>query len=100
MFKTLRIIILSRLTKPKEDKEVLRKRKICKGCSYNSLNVEKVPLKKLIIIKVSDFYSWITGNKEDDSLGNCTACLGCSLYYSTLYEEYCHHPKGDLWKQE
>jgi len=92
MWKTLKTIILSRLTKPKEDKEVLRKRKICKGCSYNSLNVEKIPLKKLIVIKVSDFYSWITDKGEDDILGNCTDC-GCSVYYKSQ-EELENCPKG------
>ena len=35
------------------------------------------------MIALSDFYSLITGNKQTDKLGNCTACAGCSIYYKT-----------------
>jgi len=89
MFKTIKIIILSRFKKSKEDEETLRKRKICKGCEFNSLNVEKIPIKKRILKKLSDFYSWITGKSEDDVLGNCTFCSSCSIYYKILMEDNC-----------
>ena len=98
MLKLLKTIILSRLTKPKEELEVLIKRRICKGCEYNSLNAEKIELKKRVLIWFSDFYSTITGNKEEDSLGNCLACSSCSIYYKSLYEDHCPHPIENKWK--
>lgn len=96
--KKLITIITSRFTKPKEDKETERKRKICRSCEFNSLNSVKIKLSKRILIKMSDFYSWITGKGEEDNLHNCTACESCSIYYKTLYEDHCPHPKGDKWK--
>lgn len=98
MLKKIKIILLSRLKKPKENKEVLRKRSICKGCEFNSLNMEKLPFKKLIVKKLSDFYSFIAGKSEEDNLGNCEACESCSLFYKTIYEDHCPHPKEDKWK--
>jgi len=86
MLKKLKIIILSRFKKPKEDKEVLRKRKICKGCEYNSLNLASVPFNKLILKKLSDFYSYLAGKKEEDNLGGCTDC-GCSIFYKSAEED-------------
>lgn len=94
MLKTLKTIILSRFTKPNEDEEVLRKRKICKVCEYNSLNVKEISRKKKILKKLSDFYSWITGNLEDDNLGLCNFC-GCSIYYKILMDDDC---KKGKWK--
>jgi len=81
--KKLITIIKSRFTKPKEDKETERKRKICKSCEFNSLNARKIKLGKKVLIKLSDFYSWISGKKEEDNLGSCTAC-GCSIYFKLL----------------
>lgn len=100
MLNKLKTIIFSRIKKPKEDEEVIRKRSICKKCEYNSINVEKIPFNKLILKKLSDFYSLIAGKKDEDSLGNCTACSSCSIFYKTLYEYHCPHPKGDRWKQK
>ena len=89
-------IILSRIKKPKTTEEVEFKRKQCKDCEYNMLNIEKLPLRKRLIKALSDFYSWITFNSKVDVLGNCSACELCSIYYKTLEEnEYC--PK-DKWK--
>lgn len=87
LIKKLIIIIKSRLKKPKEDKEVLRKRSICKDCEFNSLNMEKLPFKKLIIKKLSNFYSFIAGKSEEDNLGNCTACESCSIYFKILMSD-------------
>ena len=95
----LRKIILSRIKKPKEDKEVLRKRSICKNCEFNSLNMEKIPFNKLFLKKLSDFYSFIAGKKDEDTLGSCLACESCSLFYKTIYEDNCPHPTGDKWKK-
>lgn len=85
---SLKTIILSRIKNPKEDKETSRKREICRTCEYNSKNIEKIPLKKLLIKKLSDFYSYIMGRADEDNLGNCTLC-GCSVYYKSLYENTC-----------
>lgn len=91
-------IILSRLKKPKPSKLVEYKRAICKNCEYNTLNLECIPPIKLTIKKLSDLYSWITGNSKVDVLGNCAACEVCSIYYKSRDEDECPHPDGDKWK--
>lgn len=99
MMKKIWTIIKSRLKKPKTDKEIERKRAICLGCEFNSNNLRKLSAYKLFLASLSDFYSWITGNKEEDNLGVCTVCL-CSLYYKTqTNSEKCEHPQGDKWNQ-
>lgn len=97
---TIAKIVKSRLTKPKKDKEIERKRAICLGCSFNSNNSRKKLSYKFFLILLSDFYSWFTGNSKVDNLGNCTIC-GCSTFYSTIYENehYCKHPNGSQWKR-
>lgn len=98
MLSKLKTIIFSRIKKPKDDEEVLRKRSICKNCEYNSINIDKIPFKKLLLKKLSDFYSLIAGKKDEDNLGNCFGCEACSVYYKILMSdegEDC--PKG-YWK--
>jgi len=95
----LKKIILSRIKKPKEDEEILRKRGICKKCEFNSLNMEKIPFNKLFLKKLSDFYSFIMGKEDEDILGSCESCMSCSVYYKSIYEDYCPHPTGDKWKK-
>lgn len=75
-------IIKSRLKK-EEDKETKRLRAICKSCEFNSINVEKVTVKKTILIFFSDVLSWIMGRKEEDNLGNCLGCDSCSIFFKT-----------------
>ncbi len=87
MWRKIKTIIKSRLTKPKEDKEVLRKRKICKCCKYNSLNLEHVPLNKLFLQKMSNLYSWIMGKSDEDVLGECFGCKSCSIYFKILMSD-------------
>lgn len=70
------------------------KREICKTCEYNTLNLESIPPLKLILKKLSDFYSLITGNSEVDVLGNCSVC-GCSVYYKSDSEEECPKNKWE-----
>lgn len=95
LFKTILTIIKSRFKKESEESERIKnKRNICKTCPFNSLNMEKIPLKKRILKQLSDFYSYITGNSEVDVLGNCNACEACSVYYKTENEDEC--PK-DKW---
>lgn len=91
-------IILSRFKKTTEEEFVKQRREICRVCEYNSLNREKIPLNKLILKKLSDFYSLITGNLEVDVLGNCTACESCSIYYLTIDSDECHNKKENRWK--
>ena len=86
-------ILKSRLKKG-EDKETKRLRKICKDCLYNSKNLEYIPIKKRILIFLSDTLSFIMGRKEEDNLSNCTACSGCSIYYKTREYEWEDCPKG------
>ena len=97
---TIVTIIKSRFIKPKIDKEIERKRAICLGCEYNSNNLRRLSIFKSFLSSLSDFYSWITGNKKLDVLGICTACTGCSIYYKTIYEKICPHPEGDKWQNK
>jgi hypothetical protein len=91
-------IIKSRFKKDKEEDWVKKRRETCKGCSYNSKNVEIIPFNKKITIWLSNFYSWITGKKREDNLGNCFGCpLTCSIYYKSNEElEVC--PK-EYWEK-
>lgn len=98
LLKKIRIIILSRIKKTKTNNLVEQKRDICKYCEYNTINIEKIPLNKLILKRLSDFYSFVTGNSDVDVLGNCVACETCSVYYKSRDEEDCPHPDGDKWK--
>lgn len=98
LLKTIRTIAHSRVKKTKTNALVEYRREICKNCEYNSLNLKYIPLLKQMIKKLSDFYSWITGNAEVDVLGNCTACLSCSIYYLSRDEDECHDPEKDRWK--
>ena len=92
------MIVKSRFKKNKEEAWVEDRRKICKGCEYNSKNVEKIGLTKKLTIKLSDFYSLITGKKQEDNLGNCLGCSAtCSIYFKTSeLEEIC--PK-EYWNE-
>lgn len=92
MLKKIKLIILSRIKKPKISKLVEYRREVCKNCEYNTLNLEHIPPIKLIIKKLSDFYSWITGNSDVDVLGNCGKC-GCSIFYKTRDEDECPEDK-------
>ena len=119
MIQKIWTIIKSRFTKPKESKEIKRRREICLGCEYNSNNISKLSTYKSFLASLSAFYSWITGKEktsvelkkalsnlyskiagkeEEDSLNECNYC-GCSIYYKTMYETVCPHPKGDKWKK-
>ena len=97
---TIVTIIKSRFIKPKIDKEIERKRAICLGCEYNSNNLRRLSIFKSFLSSLSDFYSWITGNKKVDVLGNCTACKSCSIYYKSIWENICPHPEGDKWQNK
>lgn len=89
MLRKLKIIILSRLNKPKYNSEIKRRRSICLGCKYNSGNSEKANYKIFIIRKLSRILSFIFGKIKEDNLNECLAC-GCSLYYKTQeLEEDC-----------
>lgn len=91
-------IIKSRLRKTKTEDFVKERRKECKKCEWNTLNIspETLTTEQKIIKFFSDAYSYITGNSEKDVLGSCSLC-NCSLYYKSLEkEEYC---KANKWKK-
>ena len=82
-------IIKSRFKRSSNDIEVAKRREDCRKCPFNTLNMDKIPLKKQILKKLSLFFSWFTGNSDKDILGECTKCTSCSIYYKTeelLYE--------------
>lgn len=98
MIQKIYIILKSRFTKPKESKEIKRRREICLGCEYNSNNISKLSTYKLFLASLSNFYSWITGNKDEDTLGNCEKCSSCSVYFKSMFkEEKCPLSKWDEW---
>lgn len=90
-------IFKSRLKKG-EDNETKRLRAICKNCKFNSKNTEKVPIKKRILIFLSDTLSWIMARKEEDNLGNCSICT-CSVFFKTQENLWEDCPKG-YWKSK
>ena len=97
MLKTFSRILLSRIKKIKENKEIDRRIEICLGCEFNSLNAVKISTYKRFLVLLSDLYSRITNNSDKDNKGNCTACNSCSVYYKAreLEDEDC--PKNK-WK--
>jgi protein-arginine kinase activator protein McsA len=96
MLAKIKTIILSRINKTKTEPWVEDRRHVCSLCPHNSKNVNSISSHKKILMYLSDFYSWITGNSEVDTLGNCLFCESCSIYYKTkTYVEDC----GDgRWK--
>lgn len=90
-------ILRSRFLNISDDKEFERKKSICLKCEFNSKNTEKIILYKKILIRLSDFYSWITGNSDKDNLGNCLGCKSCSVYYKLADNDKC--PKN-YWEIE
>jgi len=91
--KKIKIILFSRFLKIEED-WVFKRREVCKHCTYNTLNLEKLSLKQKILKYFSDLYSSITGNRDEDNLGNCSACEMCSIFYKTQTEvEKCPQKK-------
>ena len=89
----LKTIILSRFKKQNQTEWVKERKKECKKCPFNSKNQEKIKFNKRVLILISNFYSFITGNLSKDNLGNCTACKSCSIYYK-VEEPYESCPKG------
>jgi hypothetical protein len=90
-------IIKSRFKNRNKTQQVKNRREECKGCEFNSTNIDKIPLNRLFWKNLSDLYSWICGTLDEDSLGNCLGCKqACSIYYKTAEtEELC--PKNK-WK--
>jgi len=84
MLSKIRTIILSRIKRNNsEEKWVEARRKICLGCEYNSLNVSSLNGYTFFLTTASRFYSFITGNRSVDILGECLACESCSIYYKS-----------------
>lgn len=83
MINKIKIIIFSRFKKPNKEYWVINRRAICAKCNFNTKNIESLPFKTRVIKFLSDKYSYITGNRKIDNLGNCTACEVCSIYYKT-----------------
>lgn len=95
MLNKIKIILLSRIKKPKEESWIQERRRICASCEFNSLNQEHLSFKVRVIRFFSELYSYITGRLEEDNLGNCTACEVCSIYFLSAEEvETC---KKDKW---
>lgn len=89
-------ILKSRLKKKKEEDWILERREACRVCPFNSKNMEKIPWNKKMLIKLSNFYSYITGNLDEDNLGSCTKC-GCSVFYGSA--EITEECPDNRWKK-
>jgi len=95
LLKKIKIITFSRFKKPKIEKWIEQRRKICAICKWNTKNQAKTSFKIKIIKALSDFYSFITFKNKQDNLGSCSVC-GCSIYYKSSEEvEDCEKGK---WK--
>jgi hypothetical protein len=94
IYSKIKTIILSRFKKENQAEWIEVRRKECKACPFNSKNQTRVQFKKSVLIWLSDFYSFVTFNRNKDNLGNCTACESCSIYYKTSEKyEYCPDEK-------
>lgn len=98
MWKNFLRILLSRIRKQNNSRKIQERIDICLKCPKNSLNLKEIPLKKKILIYLSDFYSQITGQKQKDNKGNCTACDSCSVYYKAREGAYEDCPEN-RWKK-
>lgn len=97
MLSKLKTIILSRFKNNKEEIWIKKRREICLECKHNSLIGGTPNMYKFFLATLSSFYSWLVGKSKEDSLGNCTACDSCSIYYKTLeLDETCPKHK---WKK-
>lgn len=83
MIEKIKLIIFSRFKKPNEESFVKARRETCAKCEFNTLNQTKLDLKTKVIKAFSDLFSRVTGRKEEDNLGNCTACDICSIYFKS-----------------
>ena len=98
LLKKIKTIILSRITKTKTEGWVKDRRKECKICPYNTLNMIKVPIKIKILKLLSDFYTFITFNQKTE-LGVCSKC-GCDIFYKSQEDnEYCEENKWEKYEQ-
>ena len=82
MINKIKTIIFSRFKKPNTESFVEMRRGICKKCPLNTKNNASLSLKIRITKYFSDKYSFFTGKKKLDDLGNCSVC-GCSIYFMT-----------------
>lgn len=98
MIKKLKIIIFSRFKKPNQESFVKERLKVCKKCSFNSKNTEKISVKMRIMNFLSDLLTLLTRAKEVKDLGQCIhPSCGCNLYFKTQEEvETCPTNK---WKK-
>ena len=60
--------------------------------------MDKISLKKRILISLSDMLTYITViDIKEDTLGNCTKCDSCSIFYKSRELEYEDCP-DNRWK--
>jgi hypothetical protein len=99
MISKVKTIIFSRFKKPNKESFVEVRREICAKCEFSTKNIETLKWSVRVVKFFSDFYSFITLSKKVDTLGNCTACEICSIYYKTAEElEQCP-AKPAKWKR-
>jgi len=90
----IKMLLLSRFKKEKNEQWVQDRRQICKVCPYNTKNLESISRKQKIVNFFSKIYSAITFSENED-LGECSICT-CPLFYKTREkEENCDKNK---WK--
>ena len=78
-------ILRSRFIKTKQESWIEHRRKICSTCPLNTQNLKNVSLKIKILIKLSNFYSFITLAKFRE-LGTCSLC-GCPIFFKSQDKE-------------
>ena len=92
-------IIKSRFKKETGEDWIIQRREVCLQCPHNSINSSEITLKQKVYKRLSDFYTWLTIDKNED-LGECIC--GCSVYYlSREPESECTSKEKygiDYWK--
>lgn len=76
-------IVKSRFLKQKNEQWIQDRRDKCKNCEWNTLNKTNITIKQKFLKNLLDAYSQISGNEDEDTLGNCTACEMCSVFYKS-----------------
>ncbi len=94
-------IIKSRFKKNKQEDWVKKRREICLGCEFNSINTQRTTFTHDFLATLSYFFSWLLKRAvEDHKYGSCIIChCPITLKIEETDPEYtCKHPEGNQWK--
>ena len=81
----IRIILLSRIKKPKTEGWIEDRRAICNICPHNTKNLNSVSIKQKIVRLFSNVLTFIMTLKLNEDDSECSLCT-CTLYYKIKEE--------------